>query len=219
MNNPITVVYGGTFNPVHSAHVLNIQKACLLLNPGRLLVLPCYQPVHKDSASISIQHRLAMLRLALKELPPSIQALCEIDTREVDTGEPRYSVDTLKDYRQELGDQVPLVFLVGSDSLVNITSWSRWQELSLLINLLVIARPGFEYKQMTEDGQHWFQQHRTKAVTDLNHYPSGKIYLFKDEQVQVASSEIRSNPQEYAKLLPESVQNYIRENRLYFNAE
>ena len=83
-------VYGGSFDPVHFGHLKTANSIKNELNFARLFLLPCFEPVHKNSLHYSSVEWLEMLSLAIKEFPS-----LEIDTREIDRVGSSFMIDTL----------------------------------------------------------------------------------------------------------------------------
>jgi nicotinate-nucleotide adenylyltransferase len=130
-------ILGGTFDPVHLAHLRIAQLALDVLRVARVLWIPTGQPGYRHAPVASAMHRLAMLRLALGNEPRYA-----IDARELAPGASGYTVDTLAALRAELGPQQPLVLLMGDDQFVKLDSWHRWKDLFGLAHIAVFARPG-----------------------------------------------------------------------------
>lgn len=128
---------GGTFDPVHVAHLRIAQLALDLLRLARLLWVPTGRPGYRDAPVASPAHRLAMLRLVLDGEPRYV-----IDERELAAGASGYTVDTLAALRAELGAEQPLVLLMGDDQFAKLDSWHRWRDLFTLAHIAVFARPG-----------------------------------------------------------------------------
>ena len=127
-----TGILGGTFDPVHIAHLAIARAALEQLRLGRILWLPTGSPRYRDPARTPAAHRVAMLRLALEGEPRY-----EIDERELAPGHSGYTVDTLK----SLGGRP--VLLLGADQYAKFESWHRWQEILELASIAVFARPGW----------------------------------------------------------------------------
>jgi len=127
-----TGILGGTFDPVHIAHLAIARAALEQLRLGRILWLPTGSPRYRDPARTPAAHRVAMLRLAIEGEPRY-----EIDERELAPGHSGYTVDTLK----SLGGKP--VLLLGADQYAKFESWHRWQEILELASIAVFARPGW----------------------------------------------------------------------------
>ncbi len=128
---------GGTFDPVHVAHLRIAQLALDLLRLARLLWVPTGRPGYRDAPVASPAHRLAMLRLVVGSEPRYV-----IDERELAAQATGYTVDTLAALRAELGAEQPLVLLMGDDQFAKLDSWHRWRDLFGLAHIAVFARPG-----------------------------------------------------------------------------
>jgi len=135
---PISVL-GGTFDPVHNAHVRIAQLALDVLEVDRVLWMPTGAPGYRTPPVASAADRLAMLRLAVAGEPRYA-----IDSRELAPGASGYSVDTLGALRRELGPTAPLVLLLGTDQFAKLDTWHRWRDLFTLAHLAVFARPGWQ---------------------------------------------------------------------------
>lgn len=131
-------VYGGTFDPPHLGHLILAETAADSLGLDRVLFAPAAHPPHKDPASVraAAEHRVAMVTHAIAD--NARFALSQID---IDRPGPHYTVDMLRLLRDQVGDAT-LIFLIGSDSLHDLPTWSRPDELLTLAVLGVMRRPG-----------------------------------------------------------------------------
>lgn len=127
-----TGILGGTFDPVHNAHLAMARAALGHLGLEHILWLPTGAPKYRAPARTPAHHRLAMLRLAIAGEPRYA-----IDERELDPGHSGYTVDTLK----SLGGRP--VLLLGADQYAKFETWHRWQEILERATLAVFARPGW----------------------------------------------------------------------------
>lgn len=127
---------GGTFDPVHVAHLRIAQLALDVLRLVQLLWVPTGRPGYRDAPVASPAHRLAMLRLALGGEPRYA-----IDERELAAQASGYTVDTLLALRAELGADRPLVLLMGDDQFAKLDRWHRWRDLFELAHIAVFSRP------------------------------------------------------------------------------
>ena len=132
----LLVGYGGTFDPVHSGH---LAIACTVRDAlgAEVRLIPAADPPHKDEPHADALHRARMLDLALAGEPGLV-----VDRRELRRNGPSYTVDTLRELRAELGDQVPIAWLIGSDSLARLHTWHRWRELFTRAHILAVERAG-----------------------------------------------------------------------------
>jgi len=128
-------ILGGTFDPVHNAHLAMAEAALRHLPIEAVLFMPTGKTHYRDPAIASAEDRLAMLRLATQGHPEF-----KIDERELAPQATGYTVDTLKSLRAELGD-APIYFLMGSDQYAKLDTWRDPEEVRSLAELVVFARP------------------------------------------------------------------------------
>ena len=128
-------ILGGTFDPVHNAHLAMGQAALAALRPGRMLWIPTGDPPYRSAPVAKAAHRVGMLRVALAGEPRHA-----IDERELASGASGYSFDTVSALRLETSAE--LVLLMGADQYAALETWYRWRELRALARIAVFARPG-----------------------------------------------------------------------------
>jgi nicotinate-nucleotide adenylyltransferase len=137
-------ILGGTFDPVHNAHLAMAQAALDHLKLDKILFIPTGATRYRSPAIASGEDRVAMLRLALGSEPKF-----ELDARELQPGASGYTVDTLKALRSELGN-AELYLLMGADQYEKLGSWRRPDELRRLARIGVFGRPGIQLKEKVE---------------------------------------------------------------------
>jgi nicotinate-nucleotide adenylyltransferase len=129
-------LYGGSFDPVHNAHLALAAVALDQLGLDELRWVPAGQPWQKMRRLAAAEHRLAMLALALQGEPRYT-----IDRCEIDRSGPSYTIDTVQAMQAaEPGAQWFL--LIGGDQFAGLHTWHRWTELLQRVTLAVAARPG-----------------------------------------------------------------------------
>lgn len=126
-----TGILGGTFDPVHNAHLALARAALEHLRLARILWLPTGAPKYRAPAKTPAHHRVAMLTLALAGEPRYA-----IDERELDPAHSGYTIDTL----ESLGGRP--VLLMGADQYAKFRTWHRWREILERAEIAVFARPG-----------------------------------------------------------------------------
>jgi nicotinate-nucleotide adenylyltransferase len=134
-------ILGGTFDPVHNAHLAMAQAALDHLKLDRVVFIPTGPTRYRSPAIASAEDRLAMLRLALAGEPRF-----SIDERELGEGASGYTVDTLRALRAEPGAH-ELYLLMGADQYEKLGSWHRPDELRRLAKIGVFGRPGIAMKE------------------------------------------------------------------------
>ena len=128
-----TGILGGTFDPVHNAHLAIARAALDQLGLNRILFIPTGPTHYRTPSQIPDEHRLAMLRLALQDEPRF-----EVDPRELAPGATGYTVDTLLALRLDKP-----TLLMGADQYEKLDTWHRPDEVRRLADIAVIGRPGF----------------------------------------------------------------------------
>ena len=185
-----TAIFGGTFDPIHCAHLTVAQEAAERLQLDQVLFIPAANPPHKPGAvHASFEDRYRMVELACAG------HLHFVPSRLEEGAGKSYSITTIERVRagQELADELYLI--IGADAFADISTWHRWQEAIAAVEFVVVTRPGHEY-----------------AV------PKGaRVHRLDTLALEVSSSAIRASlaaggtPPE----LPASVMAYIRERSLY----
>jgi nicotinate-nucleotide adenylyltransferase len=132
----LRVCYGGTFDPVHNGH-LAVARAARDATRAQVFLLPAADPPHKGPTHANAQQRARMLDLALAG-----ETGLKVDRRELYREGPSYTIDTLLELRAELGNEQPLAWLIGGDSLNQLHTWHRWRELFAHAHILAVQRPG-----------------------------------------------------------------------------
>ena len=205
-------LFGGTFNPVHIGHLRTALELRERLGLDEIRMLPSAQPPHRDEPQVSAEQRAIMVALAIDGEPG-----LAVDDRELRRGGPSWTIDTLKEVRQELGADVSLSFCVGMDSLVNLASWHRWRELTDWAHLVVAARPGW---QVPADGEvaEWLRTRHNTDPAALRQRSHGLVLVTELTLLPVAATGLRQRlraGRSVRYLTPDSVVSYIEQHRLY----
>ncbi|WP_100159416.1 nicotinate-nucleotide adenylyltransferase [Proteus columbae] len=211
--NQAIALYGGTFDPIHYGHLRPVEALSGLIGLKEVIWLPNNIPPHRPQPEASSQQRLEMVRLALEPY-----SSFKVDVRELEKPTPSYTIETLRDFRKEIGDKQPLAFIIGQDSLLSISTWHQWNELLNVCHLLVCARPGYQTHFENTQMQTWLTQHQTKQQEDIHCLPSGKIFLADTPLYNISATDIRARHKAGLNchdLLPNSVEDYIRQQQLY----
>ena len=138
MNRPI-LLFGGSFDPPHRAHMVLAEHACAACRAECIIFIPAAQSPHKSSApSASGAQRVQMLRMAIAE--SDIAALAGIDEQELHRAAPSYFIDTLRAIRTQHPERT-LRFLIGADQALSFQAWRDPQEILLLAQPLIVLRP------------------------------------------------------------------------------
>ena len=186
-------ILGGTFDPVHNAHLAIAARALEALSLARVLWIPTGTPRYRDPPVAPAADRVAMLALALEGEPRYA-----IDERELAPNATGFTYDTLVALRAELGASVPLVMLIGADQYEKLDTWHRARELFSLCRFAVFGRP-----------------ESTRASAEP---PPPGVIPVDMAPIPISATEIRTRiarGEDVSGLLPEQVLRYIQRHHLY----
>jgi nicotinate-nucleotide adenylyltransferase len=197
-------IFGGTFDPPHLGHLILASEAQDQLDLTRLLWTLTPEPPHKQDQPItSIEHRLAMVNLAIEDNPSF-----ELSHVELDRPGPHYTVDTVRIVAEE-NPNAEIVPIIGGDSLSDLPTWHRPKELLYACHWVgVMRRPG-------ESANLEALERKLPGISSKVHYVDAPL-------LEIASRQIRSRIAEgrpFRYYLPLSVYEYIKENHLYRQSE
>ena len=205
---------GGTFNPIHLAHLRIAEEAREGAGLERVLFIPAADPPHKPLAGeIPFVQRYEMAQLAVTDNPAF-----EVSDIEARRPGKSYTVETLPALRAERpGDE--FYFIIGSDSYLELGLWHRYSEIFPLTSLVVLTRPGQEIdeplQRLPEPVRRDFQAERH----DLLRHKSGTVIRFiQGAQLDISSSRLRELAgagRSLRYLVPPSVETYIAQKGLY----
>ncbi|WP_290660265.1 nicotinate (nicotinamide) nucleotide adenylyltransferase, partial [Aquabacterium sp.] len=133
---------GGTFDPVHQAHLALAQSALTHLQLDEIRWIPVGQPWQKARQLTPSEHRVAMVRLAAEHEPRFV-----VDTLETDRAGPSYTLDTvraLQNTESLTNSNLPerWFLIIGQDQYANLHTWHGWPELTQRVTLAVASRAG-----------------------------------------------------------------------------
>ena len=193
-------ILGGTFDPVHNAHIEIANQALKQFDLDKVFLMPTPNPPHKSKNFITdILHRMNMLNLAIDGMSG-----LEVSDFESASGKVTYTADTLKALARLYPDD-ELFFIIGSDSLATFTSWYKPAEILKYAKLLVARRGHETVEEMNRD---------VEAIEKKFNVEIGIIDI---EPRDDSSSKIRHDLD--LSTLPMTVQRYIAKNNLYVEKE
>lgn len=183
-------IFGGTFDPIHKAHLAVGRAALDQFHLDRILFVPAACPPHKSGITYArYDDRVRMAELACAEEPRF-----EVSRLEENT-ERSYSIDTIEKVRAGLNPTDRLYFLIGADAFAELGTWHRWQDIVAAVIFIVVSRPGNGYR-----------------------VPEGaRIERLENLDLPISSSEIRDALARGKPVtdVPEQVLRYILQHRLY----
>ena len=127
-------IFGGSFDPIHNGHLHLISSILSSQKFEKLIVIPAGDPWQKKPQA-SKEDRLEMARLGVSGMS------VEVDDCEVTRSGPSFAIDTAKELQSQ-NPEVKFTWIVGSDALMNLASWHKYEELVQVIDFLAINRPG-----------------------------------------------------------------------------
>ena len=187
---------GGSFDPVHLAHIELAKAALNRLALDEVQLLPAKQPWQKPTLSASASDRLIMLQLAVQSTPG-----LTVNAMELDRPGKTYTLDTL----QALPVQNQYYWILGADQLTNFPTWHGWQDIARRVTLVVANRPGSEL-QIPEP---------LKLQISAG---QARLEILPFEPMDVSSSQLRQALERSDPLddwLAPAVAHYINEQGLY----
>ncbi|HEY5891169.1 MAG TPA: nicotinate-nucleotide adenylyltransferase [Acidimicrobiia bacterium] len=189
-----TGILGGTFDPIHLAHLHAAETALAGAQLDRILFVPAGDPWQKADRDVTgANHRVAMVALAIADAPGF-----ELDTREVDRPGPTYTIDTLNSFQ----DDEDLYLILGADAAGGVDSWHQANAVVERARFLVLPRPGTD----------------TNSVA--SNLPGARVLQMA--ALDISSTTIRAMAREgkpFRYLVPARVHEYIQVNRLYVGSQ
>jgi nicotinate-nucleotide adenylyltransferase len=206
-------ILGGTFDPPHVGHLALARSARDAMQLDEVRLMPTGHSWQKSAAGASALQRLEMVRIALRDVGPA-EGL-SADDREVVRGGQTYTVDTLEALRKELGPDVMLVLIVGSDQLRNLATWRNWQRLFDLAHIAATQRERITLEDLPPEVEAEVASRGRDALPDA---PAGSIVFFRMPAVAVSATGLRAQlaaGERPDALSPPAVLDYIQSHRLY----
>ncbi|MEP6754767.1 MAG: nicotinate-nucleotide adenylyltransferase [Chthonomonadales bacterium] len=191
-------ILGGTFDPIHTAHLVIAEAAQVQQSLDLVLFIPNGHPAHKDESDLtSADDRLEMVRIAIHDYSGFASSRIEIDR-----DGPSYAIDTLRELVAK-NPEAQFWFITGVDTIVEVPGWHEYPKLIKLCNFLVAERPGIESDRALES-----LPKELRTITEV----------VDVEPMRISSTEIRSLVKSGGSLnglVPPLVEKYIKENGLY----
>ena len=207
-------ILGGTFDPIHYGHLRLAEEMLETAQLGQIRFIPTGNPPHRDAPGVSALHRCEMVRLAIADHPAFV-----LDKREIAKQGKCYTVDTLRELRNELGNEQPLCLLMGIDAFLQFHTWHRWEDILELSHIAIGYRPGYALEEReTVPKLYEHYKRRLCGIEHLAMQPSGGIAELAIPKLEISATLIRARVSENRSiryLLPDSVAEYIHQHHLY----
>ncbi len=186
-------LFGGAFDPVHSAHLTVARYALKQVGLDRLIFIPAAQsPLKKNAPLASDEERVEMLELATDG-----EQRFKVDTFEVEKGGISYTVDTVRHFKAHFVN-AELFWMIGADQFEQLDQWHQIEALAEMVTFLVFGRPGTPLKACAIEGLNYFE--------------------VDAPMMEVSSSEIRDRclrQLDIEGMVPDAVEAFISERALY----
>lgn len=193
-------VMGGTFDPIHYAHLVMAEEARNQFALDVVLFIPAGQPPHKQNDRVSdSEHRYAMVLLSTGPNP-----CFDISRFEIERKGPSYSVDTIRHLKNTYGPDTEIYFILGADEALDLPNWHDAESLSRMVWFVTVPRPGFNIAEL-----------RTRLPASFY----SRIEFLPLTPMDISSTEIRARVKagkSIKYLVTTEVEAYIYKHGLYF---
>lgn len=196
-------IMGGSFNPIHMGHLMMSNYIREEIGLSKVLFIPTGKAPHKNNYEVDEFERYKMVDLAVRD-NPYFEA-CDIEIKNTKTS---YSVETLRKLHI-MYTGCRFYFFLGSDILLDLKSWKKFDELSKLCTFICAIRPGFEKISRAD---------MNREIKYLQNTFSTKIQLVETPRYEISSTDLRTrieNRKSVRYLIPDPVIDYIEKKSFY----
>ena len=179
------IIYGGTFDPIHNGHLRVAVELREALAVHEIHLLPTHIPPHRDLPGGSGSRRLELLKLAVAGEPG-----LAVDDRELNRDGASYTVDTLRQLREQLGPDEPLAMVVGSDAFAGFDHWHQWADIPELAHIILVTRPGAQLSPGSIPAR-LLEERRANDIATLKASPAGCILAVEPPSLDISATGIR----------------------------
>jgi nicotinate-nucleotide adenylyltransferase len=199
------ILFGGTFDPIHKGHTEVALCAAKKLNASKIILIPARRSPHKSNQPVAGDtDRIAMMQLAIADYKNF-----EISNVELNRAEPSYTIDTIRQLREKLGENCEFYWLIGADMLPTLPLWHQINDLLEECNICVMNRGGYDKPD--------FESLRGKL--NPKHINNLKKNMIETPFMEISSTEIRQrvvDEKDISEFLHPAVVDYIKRRKLYF---
>ena len=195
-------IIGGTFDPIHYAHLYIAYEAKLQLNLDEVIFMPAgIQPFKVENNVTDSLLRYNMVKEAIKPYEEF-----SVSTYEIEKEGLRFTYETLEHLKNKLGEECELFFITGADCLMSIDRWKEVSKILSLCTFVVFSRGGFDNEVLN------------KRKEEIEGNFKCNIIILKLKQLEISSTDIRERVKNRKRIdffVPEEVKKLIIENDLY----
>lgn len=206
------IIFGGTFNPIHNAHLEIAKVASEKLGGAKVLFMPNGLAPHKETDLSLMNHRAEMVKIAIKGYKNF-----EYFGLEIESGKICYSFDSLTKINKIFKDK-DIYFLTGEDFLYTVQEWENAEGLFDLATFIVFSRP----QESFNNSLTCTKNNPYDKIAELEKTDNGNIIYLDDVNIDLSASYIRKmfkgtkkDRDKIRDKVPTEVYSYIRENKLY----
>src|SRR5690242_16542429 len=138
-------LFGGTFDPIHKAHLAVAREAADRFALHKVLLIPAAHPPHKQNGA----HAPYEDRVRMAEIAACCDPRFEVSRLEEGSGR-SYSIDTIEKVRGGMASTDELFFIIGADAFAEVQTWRRWRDVAAAVRFLVVSRPNAIYTAPAE---------------------------------------------------------------------
>ncbi|WP_036728494.1 MULTISPECIES: nicotinate-nucleotide adenylyltransferase [Peptoniphilus] len=190
-------IMGGTFNPIHFGHLMISEYIRIEMELDKIIFIPTGNPPHKKT--IDAKFRFEMTSIAIEDNENFM--ISDIETNKIGNS---YSIDTVKQLKNKLDGK--FYFIIGSDTLFQLRTWKKFDELSEEVEFICAVRPNYT---ASEDLR--------KELKELEKY-NATVHVVETPLYEISSTDLRNRfklNKSVKYLVPDNVIIYINDNKLY----
>ena len=212
-------IFGGTFDPPHLGHLILAEEIREAFDLSEVYFMPCNEPPHKEREHLTdAKHRFAMVVAATLHNPAFIASPIEVNR----PGK-SYSIDTVRELQESMGEETELVFVTGLDAFLDIETWEGYEQLLDLCHVIVVSRPGHGFDEVSKLPE-WIQERAVdlrgsdEPTASLFPGEGRRIFLSDAVHIDISSTDIRERIAAGTSVrykVPAEVERYIRSHGLY----
>ena len=188
-------IMGGTFNPIHNAHLISAEQVRDKLNYDHVLFIPSARPLHKGAHDIiDSEHRYEITRMAVADNPHFDVLRIELDRKGRS-----YAIQTIRELQELYGNDCELAWIIGADSLIEFKIWKDWDEILNICHFIATTRPGY-------------------PLSKVPHDIISRVEIFQIPEIEISATDIRDricSNRSIRYLIPPQVAEYIAKHRLF----
>jgi nicotinate-nucleotide adenylyltransferase len=208
-------IFGGSFNPPHMGHINSLVTVQKKAGLDKIHVIPASQnPLKMQVAGPTNEQRLELVKRALNTYGKQFF----VDDQEIRRGGLSYTIDTIMNLRKEISAE-DLFLIIGADQFEEFSQWKDYQKILTEANLIVTTRPGWDIPEEADELPEYLKALVAEYDFNFIELKTGRnVQFIRLQDVEVSASEVRKllrTARPVGKVLPLSVESYIRDNELY----